>query len=81
MATTKRNKRIGYDNISIGNVTGTERIVVNDTGGDEGETTVIHERLVTSDVGGATSVSTQVERLVAGVSDYTSNFIERPGGA
>ena len=85
MALLKRNKRIGYDNISLpiggsAQPAGAERIVANDTGGDEGDTTVIHERLVTSADGTNTSTSTQMERLVAGVSDYTSVFMERPSG-
>ena len=75
MAFTYRNKRAAYDNISVGNATGHENVVAN--GADEGETTVVGQRLVTSDVGTLTSVLTQAERLVAGVSDYTSRFLER----
>ena len=77
MATLRRNKRVGYDNIAIGSAAGDERVVEGSAGGDEGETTVIHERLVTSADGTNTSTSTQMERLVATVSDYTSRFLER----
>ena len=85
MATLRRNKRVGYDNISLpiagaAQPAGDERVVANATGGDEGETTVPHERLVTSADGTNTSVSTQIERLITGVSDYTSRFLERVEG-
>ena len=86
MATLRRNKRVGYDNISLpiagaAQPAGDERVVEGSGGGDEGDATVIHERLVTSADGTNTSTSTQMERLITGVSDYTSRFLERPGGA
>ena len=78
MAFTYRNKRFGYDNISVGNAAGLERHI---TGGGGLESTRM-EKVATSVSNTNTSVSTQAEKIINTAvtpTSYVSKFMDHPG--